>query len=376
MISVVVAVVIGVVTLMIVTVFVTLATGSVMAAGIVIALILIGFIVLIQYGFMTINVTDSMLDVKFWDTLESDVNKAAVPDAPPARPLKGKEVFYVGQERFIYEDAPAVCAAYDAELATQDQVEDAYAKGAEWCEYGWSAGGVALFPTQRETWETLQTELDPKKRTACGRPGVNGGYFDPTLKFGVNCYGVKPLGDKIKFPLPPPGTDTSVFDAKVKTFKDQMKDFFLAPFSRTTWSGDYGTQFAQNLGGLISDSPEAVAAAAAAKADPSTAPGTVGVKKMIVSPGGSPSVGVPAASGTSVNASATAAAAAAAPAPAPTPAPTPAPAPTSTTGKPYDNTKVYQLGDVVVKDGISYVMIDGIGAPGYPPPRPTNWKPV
>jgi hypothetical protein len=41
----------------------------------------------------------------------------------------------------------------------------------------------------------------------------------------------------------------------------------------------------------------------------------------------------------------------------------------------YDNGKVYQLGDMVTKDGVVYKMIDGIGAPGYPPPRPTNWQP-
>ena len=27
----------------------------------------------------------------------------------------------------------------------------------------------------------------------CGNPGINGGYFaNPDLKFGVNCYGIKP----------------------------------------------------------------------------------------------------------------------------------------------------------------------------------------
>ena len=41
----------------------------------------------------------------------------------------------------------------------------------------------------------------------------------------------------------------------------------------------------------------------------------------------------------------------------------------------YDNNKVYQLGDMVTKDGVVYKMIDGIGDAGYPPPRPTNWEP-
>ena len=42
----------------------------------------------------------------------------------------------------------------------------------------------------------------------------------------------------------------------------------------------------------------------------------------------------------------------------------------------YDNGKVYKVGDVVTKDGIIYIMNDGIGAAGYPPPRPTNWRPL
>ena len=30
-------------------------------------------------------------------------------------------------------------------------------------------------------------------RNDCGRPGINGGFIDnPYVKFGVNCYGVKP----------------------------------------------------------------------------------------------------------------------------------------------------------------------------------------
>jgi len=41
----------------------------------------------------------------------------------------------------------------------------------------------------------------------------------------------------------------------------------------------------------------------------------------------------------------------------------------------YDNEKIYKVGNLVMKDGVVYKMIDGIGAAGYPPPRPTNWEP-
>jgi len=103
----------------------------------------------------------------------------------------GKEVFNIAGNQFTYEDAPAVCAAYGAQLATYDQVEEAYDKGAEWCNYGWSADQMAFFPTQKQTWQKLQ--MNPATAHQCGRPGVNGGYMpNPDITFGVNCYGKKP----------------------------------------------------------------------------------------------------------------------------------------------------------------------------------------
>lgn len=110
------------------------------------------------------------------------------------------EVFNVSNNLYTYDDAQAICKSYDAKLATYDQVEAAYNNGAEWCNYGWSEGQMALFPTQKSTWKKLQ-DLDAKNtgknrrsvKNNCGRPGVNGGYFEnPYIKFGVNCFGKKP----------------------------------------------------------------------------------------------------------------------------------------------------------------------------------------
>ena len=115
---------------------------------------------------------------------------------------------------------------------------DAFASGGEWCSYGWSAGGMALYPTQRETWDRLQGEVDYGKRTRCGRPGVNGGYFDPALKFGVNCFGIKPRG-AFTPPAPVPGIDNKKFQEMVNRFKEMLKGFTLDPYSRMEWS-EYG----------------------------------------------------------------------------------------------------------------------------------------
>ena len=242
--------------------FVLFSTGSflaVMGLWLIVALILT---VLIYYDFIR------------WADLTSDIlppGKSASPvvptpnDAGGGGPRVGSEVFHIDDNQFTYADSAAVCAAYGAQLATLEQVMDAYNHGAEWCGYGWTTGGMALYPTQKATWQALQIEVDPAKRTACGRPGVNGGYFDPASKFGVNCFGFKPSG-KADLPLPPPGTDVAGFRSMVNRFKDAMKTFNLAPYSRTEWSGydstiagrasNYGAQFQQNLGALASPTTE------------------------------------------------------------------------------------------------------------------------
>lgn len=101
------------------------------------------------------------------------------------------EVFNVSNNVYTYSDAQAVCNIYGAKLATYDQIEQAYQKGGEWCNYGWSEGQMAFFPTQKSTWTKLQATDNHKND--CGRPGVNGGFIaNPYIKFGVNCYGQKP----------------------------------------------------------------------------------------------------------------------------------------------------------------------------------------
>ena len=84
-----------------------------------------------------------------------------------------------------------MCKAYDSRLATYEEIENAYESGGEWCAYGWSEGQMAYFPTQKSTFDELQKTV--RQKNNCGRPGVNGGYMaNPNLRFGVNCYGVKP----------------------------------------------------------------------------------------------------------------------------------------------------------------------------------------
>jgi len=158
-------------------------------------------------------------------------------------PSNAQEVFYIAGNSYTYDDAPGVCAAQNAELATYEQVSEAHSKGAEWCGYGWTAGGMALFPTQESTWTKLQTEIDIQKKTKCGRPGVNGGYFDPNTKFGVNCYGVKPECDGCTHPLQADKDPEK--EAAAAKFRQSAKDMKLSPFNSVEWSM-WGTQSNKN----------------------------------------------------------------------------------------------------------------------------------
>ena len=159
---------------------------------------------------------------------DSGSSKAQLPSTPSTL----QEVFFVSRNEYTYDDAPAVCAVYDADLATYEQVEAAHAKGAEWCGYGWTLGGMALFPTQESSWARLQKEVDQDKRTKCGRPGINGGYFDPNTKFGVNCFGIKPACNNKTYPI----GDKTVDSAKVNALKQNSGRIKVDPFNRNAWS--------------------------------------------------------------------------------------------------------------------------------------------
>ena len=153
-----------------------------------------------------------------------------------------KEVFNISQNKYTYYDAEPLCRALGSEVATYEQVKDAYENGADWCNYGWTKGQMATYPTQEGTWNQLQNGPE-EQRNACGKVGVNGGYFDnPELQFGVNCYGIKPsqkehdanaIAKSEGQPFTPGMLD---FQKKMAKFRGEMGDIGLLPFSSTSWS--------------------------------------------------------------------------------------------------------------------------------------------
>jgi len=160
-------------------------------------------------------------------------------------PVQKNEVFNISNNLYTYDDAQSICSVYGAKLANYDQLEEAYNHGAEWCNYGWSDGQMAFFPTQKSTWKNLQN--DPKKKNNCGRPGINGGYFaNPYIKFGVNCYGKKPnptdadlarMKANQQQVIQPKKPEDAELDEKVKFWKDN-KDKLLQinSYNQKTWS--------------------------------------------------------------------------------------------------------------------------------------------
>jgi hypothetical protein len=151
------------------------------------------------------------------------------------------QVFNIPENAYGYEDAKALCKAYNARLATYQELEDTYNRGGEWCNYGWSEGQMALFPTQQKTWDKLQTIKGHEND--CGRPGVNGGYIDnPHIKFGVNCYGNKPKMTEEEEvlmatqPIYPKTMKDILMEKRVTYWKERLPEINVSPFNHYQWS--------------------------------------------------------------------------------------------------------------------------------------------
>jgi hypothetical protein len=201
--------------------------------GLLIFLVLINGL---QY-FFKINITTSIKNI-FGPVPEVDIN---VDDGKLIDESPKEEVFHIPGNTYGYEDAKAVCKALGSRLATYSEVESSYQNGAEWCSYGWSDGQMALFPTQKATYDKLQTIDD--HQNDCGRPGVNGGYIkNENVQFGVNCYGLKPSINEKEMQLmtnvsPYPLTKKEKrLNKKVEEYKKTLSSLIISPFNPKKWS--------------------------------------------------------------------------------------------------------------------------------------------
>jgi hypothetical protein len=210
--------------------------------GIIIAILVVLLAAQAFQYFFSINITayiQGLFSPK--TTLDIVVDQSTYQPAAVPEIKFRKQVFNVPGNYYTYDNAKALCKAYGADLATYDQVESAYNSGAEWCNYGWSADQLALFPTQKATYNNLQKI--PGHKNDCGRPGINGGYIaNPNVKFGVNCYGNKPRitseeDELMKIESPYPVTEQDIaFQKKVDHLKNNLDQILVSPFNHNMWS--------------------------------------------------------------------------------------------------------------------------------------------
>ena len=111
---------------------------------------------------------------------------------------------------------------------------------------------MALYPIQEKFYDEVQAG-PVEHRDDCGKPGINGGYFDDaSLKFGVNCYGVRPKADPKRIVYVDETSDEyikqqpferthythhSAVNHKLAAIKDRLKRDHVnpTPFSQHRW---------------------------------------------------------------------------------------------------------------------------------------------
>ena len=205
-----------------------------------IVLLIIVFIDFFKY-ILGVSLTDVLAKLLNWDKLPATHDEKKPDEKKQAEP--GNEVFNISNNHYTYKTAQSVCSAYGARLATYDEIETAYNDGAEWCNYGWSDGQMAYFPTQKSTWTELQKS--PKHKNDCGRPGINGGYMaNPNIKFGVNCYGKKPKANTDDLArmnakqnvIVPKTAEELALDKKIEYWKAHPELLEVNAFNRKSWN--------------------------------------------------------------------------------------------------------------------------------------------
>ena len=148
----------------------------------------------------------------------------------------GKQVFNVARNLYTYAEAEPLCKAFGAELATYEQVKDAYNSGADWCNYGWAKGQLAIYPTQQATYDKLQAGPEDQ-RGSCGAPGMNGGFFpNADQRFGVNCYGSRPTESPLDERMQFQAQNETAFDREVSRFRAELPSIAVNPWNSQQWT--------------------------------------------------------------------------------------------------------------------------------------------
>lgn len=196
--------------------------------------------------FFNVDLMDYLREPSKSSTEDISVDMSGNTIATTTEIVEVPEVFNISNNLYTYQDAEAVCQSMNTRLATYDEIETAYNNGAEWCNYGWSADQLALFPTQKDTWSKRQCKgKNMREKNKCGRPGINGGYFiNKNIKFGANCFGIKPKAkdSDLKWmeakqnQTYPKTREQGMMDEKVEYWKENASNLVVSSFNKDKWS--------------------------------------------------------------------------------------------------------------------------------------------
>ena len=160
-----------------------------------------------------------------------------------------KEVFLI-YNKYTYSEAQEICKLYKGRLANEADLEKAFKSGANWCNWGWLEGKRIAYPVQEKYWE----QVEKVHKGHCGpTAGINKiSNIDPSKKYSVNCYGIKPRKSKNDLSLDdnllkPKNTDNlehrikqCKLDKKDRETKkwasDQKKSVRIVNFNKSKWS--------------------------------------------------------------------------------------------------------------------------------------------
>lgn len=189
-----------------------------------------------------LNALSYFFDLYIDDIFSLFLNEKPEIDNDVSLNMTSDEVFHIPGARFTYHDAKAVCNSMDSKLATREQVENAYRSGASWCSYGWANDQLALYPTSQTVFNELKTKKGHEYD--CGLPGVNGGYIsNPYIKFGANCYGVKPKKSQLEEEyfdkdnnLLPKTKKEVLMEQRIEYWKKRIGNILISPFNSESWT--------------------------------------------------------------------------------------------------------------------------------------------
>jgi len=129
------------------------------------------------------NITDEILiDDEYTSNYDNNRDDNIDNDDDTTIPSKTKEVYFVVSNIYDPSDAERICNVFGGKLASESDMNDAYNKGADWCNIGWIKDNHTAYPVQNST---------------CGIKGINLTSHYSSKKYGVNCYGIKPSKKKI-----------------------------------------------------------------------------------------------------------------------------------------------------------------------------------